>query len=134
MKKMKKSSLAVRSLGVVLILGIFTFLSGCTNSTDNVKLEVIEDKPNATQEIIWHIKAIHPEGRTIDVKALDKDGNIFDVKAIQDSDQRQLLDIKAFVGDKKLPVKILVSDDEYAPVKAIRHANAECTTVIIDGM
>lgn len=68
---------------------------------------------------IWHIKAIHPEGRTLDVKALDGEGNIYDVKAIQDSDQGQLMDIKALVGVDRLPVKILVSDDRYAPVKAI---------------
>lgn len=68
---------------------------------------------------IWHIKAIHPEGWTLDVKALDKDGNIFDVKAIQDSGQRQLMDVKALMEGKKAPVKILVSDDAYAPVKAL---------------
>jgi hypothetical protein len=55
----------------------------------------------------------------LDVKALDKDGNIYDVKALQETDQRQLLDIKAFFGDEKVPVKILVSDDTFAPVKAI---------------
>ncbi len=27
-----------------------------------------------------------------------------------------------------------LDSEEYAPVKAIRHANAECTTVIIDGV
>jgi len=27
-----------------------------------------------------------------------------------------------------------VNSEEYAPVKAIRNANAECTTIIIDGM
>ncbi len=27
-----------------------------------------------------------------------------------------------------------VSCEEYAPIKAIRNANAECTTIIIDGM
>jgi uncharacterized protein (DUF1330 family) len=27
-----------------------------------------------------------------------------------------------------------IDSEEYAPVKAIRHANAECTTVIIDGI
>ncbi len=68
---------------------------------------------------IWHIKAIHPVGQTIDVKALDKEGNPHDVKALQKSDQRQLMDIKALFGDKKLPVKILVSEDAYAPVKAV---------------
>lgn len=115
---MKKSSSAL-SVGVVIILGIFTLLSACISGTDKVKPDVMEDKLKFTQDIIWHIKAIHPEGRTIDVKALDKDGTIYDVKAIQDADQQHLLDIKALVGEQKLPVKILVSEDEYAPVKAI---------------
>ncbi len=30
--------------------------------------------------------------------------------------------------------RAFMNSDEYAPVKAIRNANAECTTVIIDGM
>ena len=30
--------------------------------------------------------------------------------------------------------KDFVDCDEYAPVKKIRHANAECTLVIVDGM
>ena len=30
--------------------------------------------------------------------------------------------------------RAFVDSDEYAPVKAIRHANAECTLVIVDGM
>ena len=68
---------------------------------------------------IWHIKAIHPEGHTLDVKALDADGNIFDIKAIQDAGQWQLMDVKALMEGKKAPVKILVSDDAYAPVKAL---------------
>ncbi len=38
---------------------------------------------------------------------------------MQKSDQRQLMDIKALFGDKKLPVKILVSEDAFAPVKAV---------------
>ncbi len=76
------------------------------------------DSP-AAAETIWHIKAIHPEGRFLDVKALDKVGNIYDVKAIEESGNLHLMDIKAFVGGKRLPVKVLVSDDQFAPVKAI---------------
>ncbi len=73
--------------------------------------------PSATS--IWNIKAIHPEGRTLDVKALDTDGNIFDVKALQQDGQQQLMDVKALMEGEKVPVKILVSTDVYAPVKAI---------------
>ena len=89
---------------------------GCNSNTSETKVLEPENE-NVNKEVIWHVKAIHPEGRIIDVKALDKDGNIYDVKAIQDADQRQLLDIKAFVGGSQLPVKMLVSDDKYVPVK-----------------
>ena len=68
---------------------------------------------------IWNVKAIHPQGQTLDIKAFDQSGTKYDVKAIQDSDQQHLLDIKALIGGKRLPVKVLVSDDKYAPVKAI---------------
>jgi uncharacterized protein (DUF1330 family) len=30
--------------------------------------------------------------------------------------------------------RAFMDSEEYAPIKAIRHANAKCTTVIIDGM
>ena len=74
----------------------------------------------AGDNFIWHIKAIHPDGKVIDVKAIDKEGNIYDVKALQDADQWSLLDIKAFIGDtNQNPVKMLLSSDKYAPVKAI---------------
>jgi hypothetical protein len=75
--------------------------------------------PCRAEEKIWHIKAIHPEGRLLDVKAIDKQGKIHAIKAIQEDDNFHLLDIKALVNGSKLPVKILVSDDKYAPVKAI---------------
>ena len=59
------------------------------------------------QEKIWHVKAFLPEGGQLDVKAIETEGNL------------HLLDIKVLVGDQKLPVKILVSDDAMMPVKAI---------------
>jgi hypothetical protein len=74
-----------------------------------------------SDNFLWHIVAMHPEGYTLEVKALDKDGNAYDVKAIRDADQQSLLDIKAFVGDTdQLPVKLLISDDIYKPLKAIK--------------
>jgi hypothetical protein len=69
---------------------------------------------------IWHIKAIHPEGRLLDVKALDAEGGIHDVKAIAQTGDRHLLDVKAFVAGKVLPVKILAGEDWFGPVKAVR--------------
>ena len=70
---------------IVLMIGFISILISCnpqeSKQTDN---SVKSKQPN--EEIIWHIKAIHPDGYSIDVKALDKDGNKYDVKAIQNSD------------------------------------------------
>src|SRR5205085_1954689 len=75
----------------------------------------------AQDEKVWHVKAIHPEGRLLDVKAIDKDGKIQPVKAIEADGNLHLLDIKALVGGKRLPVKVLPKGgtDKYEPVKAI---------------
>lgn len=71
-------------------------------------------------ETYWFVRAIHPEGRTLEVKAIDPDGKkTYDVKAIEEPGNLHVMDVKAFVDGKVLPVKVLVSDDAYAPVKAI---------------
>ncbi len=105
-----------------LFFGLVVLFTACNDKTTSEvtpEPEMSQEEADVAEEVIWHIKAVHPEGRFLDVKALDADGNIYDVKAIQDADQRQLMDIKALMGGKKVPVKILVSTDEYAPVKAI---------------
>lgn len=75
--------------------------------------------PCTAAETIWHIKAVHPEGRLLDVKALDADGQLYDVKAIEIDGNRHIMDIKAIKNGERLPVKVIVSDDKYARVKAI---------------
>lgn len=107
-----------RISGIPSLLLMFIFF-GCGRTESPEKAEAPKVAVTEAKETIWHIKALHPEGRFLDVKALDKAGNIYDLKAIQHSDQRQLMDIKALMGGKKIPVKVLVSTDEYAPVKAI---------------
>ena len=93
---------------ILLILAIgFAFNQGHT-----------QDK-EAFEEIIWHIKAFKPQVKLLKIKAIDKKGRKYDVKAIQDSEQTSILDIKAFIKGDRLPVKMLVSDDRYHPVKAI---------------
>ncbi|MBU3822072.1 hypothetical protein KO566_08375 [Flavobacteriaceae bacterium XHP0103] len=96
-------------------------LVGCKNEKTEIHIvqEPSDANTNTMTEVIWHIKAIHPEGKLLDVKAIGEDGTIFDVKAIQDKDQRSILDIKAFVNEEQLPVKVLVSEEKYMPVKAI---------------
>ncbi len=71
------------------------------------------------KRIMWNIKAITTDGKNLDVKAIDAEGNTFDVKATQDSEQHSFMNIKAFVEGTELPVKIMESTDEYAPIKAI---------------
>ena len=107
--------------GIIAILSAFIFLSACNNN--RAKINISQDSEsielNLDKDIIWHVKAFHPDGKLLDVKAITKDGGIHDVKAIQNSDQTSILDVKAFVNGKILPVKVLVSEDEYLPVKAI---------------
>ena len=69
---------------------------------------------------LWHIKALRPEAKILNIKAIDADGNYHPVKAIQDSEQTSILDVKAFVNGKRLPVKLIVKQgDRYYPFKAI---------------
>ena len=70
------------------------------------------------ERIIWNIKAVTADGKNLDVKAFDAEGNKFDVKATQDSKQHSFMNIKAFVDGVELPVKIMESPDEYAPINA----------------
>ncbi len=119
MTKANHLTVACRSAYVVAILGLFLWFSGCSTSTPEVKPVTDAGDADVPTEIIWSIKAIHPEGSFMDVKALDQEGNIYDVKAIQYTDQRHLMDIKALMGAERWPVKMLMSEDRYAPVKAI---------------
>lgn len=103
-----------------IILGILILHSGGINIAAQNKGILNELESDPFKEIVWHVKAIHPEGNFLDIKAMDKDGNIYDVKAIQDANQRTIIDIKAMVDGKRLPIKILVSKDKFRPVKAIK--------------
>jgi hypothetical protein len=78
-----------------------------------------KEKEESFEEIIWHVKAYMPELKFLKVKAIDKDGNIHDVKAIQNSEQTSIMDVKAFVNGKRLPIKMLVDGGKYYGVKAI---------------
>ena len=69
---------------------------------------------------LWHVKAMRPEAKILHIKAIDARGNYYPVKAIQDSEQTALMDVKAFVDGKRLPVKLIVKQgDRYYPFKAI---------------
>jgi hypothetical protein len=82
--------------------------------------------------IIWNIKAVTKDGKNLKVKAFDEEGNQFDVKAIQDSKQYSFMNIKAIVNDSELPIKVIVSEEEYAPVIAISRDGVNYTLKAID--
>lgn len=94
---------------------------GCNNerSKDENKTDTTSVTTEKFVETNWNVKARLPNDDILDVKAIDKDGQIHDIKAIQKSDQTSLLDIKAFVNGKILPVKILLNDGYRLSVKAI---------------
>ncbi len=118
---MKKSThFAIRTIKKSTYLLVFSILLiGCANSVTKEKTEATEKEIAKVEDIVWSVKAIHPDGSTLDIKAIDKEGNLFDINAIQDSDQDSFLNINAFVNGKKLPVKMLLNKDKYAPIKAI---------------
>lgn len=113
-----RHTLKVMRIAAVLVLLV---LVGCKN--DETKINIKQEAPELSsgdfEEVIWHVKAFHPDGKLLDVKAIDKDGHTYDVKSIQNSDQTSILDVKAFVNGRVLPIKILVSSDVFLPVKAI---------------
>tara|TARA_R110000772_G_scaffold130609_1_gene238906 strand:+ start:177 stop:719 length:543 start_codon:yes stop_codon:yes gene_type:complete len=86
-----------------------------TNPSDLIKPET-----EITGDIFWHIKAYHYEAKLLDIKAIDKNGVKHPVKAIQVSENTSVLNVKAIVNGKRLPIKLIVKGDaQYYPAKAI---------------
>ncbi len=106
----------------VFILGFIFLFTACNNGPSKDKTSKTEtDELAKVNDIIWNVKAIHPDGKSLDIKAFDEAGNSFDIKAIQNSDQDSFLDVKAIVDGKELPVKMLESENQFVPVAAINN-------------
>ncbi|WP_298238251.1 hypothetical protein [uncultured Algibacter sp.] len=104
----------------LFILGVLFLFTACNNSPSKDKTSKTETEEIAkVNDILWNVKAIHPDGQSLDVKAFNEEGKSFEIKAIQNSDQDIFLDIKAIVDDEKLPVKMLQSENQFVPVAAI---------------
>ena len=100
------------------------FLLGCAyGNSQIINGEPVNSNKPETQlppEILWDVKAYHPEAKLLKIKAIDKEGNFYDVKAIQSFDDISILDVKAIVNNEYLPVKLIVKENEaYYPLKAI---------------
>ena len=109
MRTTQKASTGIKYIGFfILLLFSISQLHSQVETEENV--------------IYWHIKAVLPEAKLLDIKAIDKDGTHYDVKAIQDSHDISLLGVKALVNGQIIPIKMIVKeDDQYYPVKAIDH-------------
>jgi len=113
----------IRTIGYNLfILGFLFLLKACNNGPSKDKTSKTETEEIVkVNDIYWNVKAIHPDGKSLDVKAFDKEGKSFDIKAIQNSDQDIFLDVKAIVDGEMLPVKMLESENQFVPVAAINN-------------
>ncbi len=103
---------------------IFFFLGlsyGSAQVLDSGRENLQKPETQTTPDIYWHVKAFRPEAKLLDIKAIDKDGKRHDVKAIQDSDDTSIMNVKALVNGKRLPIKLIIKsgDERYYPVKAI---------------
>lgn len=68
---------------------------------------------------IWHIKALDPDGHTLDVKAFDQHGERYDVKAMSDPEQGYIMEVRVIKDSEIIPLKVLVSEEQYKPVVGI---------------
>ena len=121
MKTIKITSI-ISKISTSLLLLIVTVNFGYAQIEIENRSELIKPETAITGDVIWHVKAFRPEAQFLKVKAIDKKGNIYNVKAIQSPDSpSNVLNIKAFVNDKQLPIKIVVpnNDDKYFPLVAI---------------
>jgi len=119
MEKTNKFSTVFQGAFILVFLTLFIVLYSCNEIQKEAPIAVNTELTKNFEKVIWHVKAIHPDGRLIDVKAIDRDGDIYDVKAIQSTAQRSFMDVKTLVGEHQLPVKLLVSSDKYTRVKAL---------------
>ncbi|MBC8755012.1 hypothetical protein H2O64_10040 [Kordia sp. YSTF-M3] len=119
MKTSNQSFIKTICLNLFILGFLFT---ACNNSSSKDKTSKTEaEEIVKANDIYWNVKAIHPDGQSLDVKAFDEEGKSFDIKAIQNSDQDSFLDIKAIVDGEQLPVKILESNTKFAPIAAINN-------------
>ena len=119
MKKSKQISIRP-FLKYSFILGFLFLITSCNDKPNEVKKETVEvEEVNTFKDILWNVVAIQKDGKSMEIKAIDPNGNTLDVKAFQNSNQDSFMNVKAIDGDNNLPIKVIVSKDRFSPVKAI---------------
>jgi hypothetical protein len=104
----------------VLFFFILSFNWGNAQIDIEKRSKLIKPEVEITNDIYWYVKAYRPDAKLLDVKAIDVEGNLYDVRAIQSSDDTSILNVKALVDGKHLPIKLILKNNErYFPVKAI---------------
>jgi len=117
-----KTSILLRpcnsTIGLLIIL--FSLFSGFGQNSEKQSAELNQKASELPFDIYWEVKAYKIFNKLLEIKAIDKDGKMHEVKAIQNSEDVSILDVKAFVGDQRLPIKMIIKNNErYYPVKAI---------------
>lgn len=113
------TSLNILKSGYILILSFFLLFVSCNSVTPNENKTMTSVTETNLKKVVWNIKAIRPDGTFLDIKAIDDYGKTYDVKGIQEGNQKSIIDIKAFIGNKIVNVKLLVNHGKLAPVEAI---------------
>lgn len=111
----------------IRVLFIFILAFSYTNAQIDLekRSKLIKPEVEITSDIYWYVKAYRPDAKLLDVKAIDTDGNLYDVRAIQTSDDTSILNVKALIDGKQLPIKLIINkDDQFYPVKAVNEKGA----------
>lgn len=122
MKTIESTSIHLK-VSILFFLLILTMTNGYAQIDTENRSKLIKPEANITDDLIWQIKAFRPDAQILNVKAIDKKGNIYDVKAFQPPESSSsVLNVKAIVNDKRLPIKIILPEDneKYFPLVAIK--------------
>jgi hypothetical protein len=118
MRTIKQVLQASNIIGLTLFLFAFSYTNA--QVLTNNKSDLNKPETQIQQDVLWSVKAYRPDDNLLKIKAIDKDGNIYDVKAIQDSPDTKMINVKALVNGKVLPIKLIAKSNEmYYPAKAI---------------
>ena len=101
-------------------------IEGRTNGVDFVAH--IKALPQVTGGVdgdpLWFVRAVTPEGHLLAVQAFDRTGKRLISGPIKTVGDVHVMDVKAFVGGKRLPVKLLAADGPPFALKAIGDGGA----------